>query len=243
MNGTAWKILTVLLGLLLLGTSVGWAVTTWRSNREIDRQNEALSDLVLDLAEKDSLHGTVAEERVHLLAELSDSSTKIGRQAARLAAVRADNVRLVRIAAEAREELGGRGTRLPSDSSRVGPPESAPEDSTPPTPSPDSVLRPGEQVRGHLLGDPHEVWWLFTAPDSIGLDIITRIRLQMLDAVLPDGRLAVWPEALSPNTELQVERFEFQPPEPPRVGWHWPTFLKTAPPAIIFGAFILAVAR
>ncbi len=80
-------------------------------------------------------------------------------------------------------------------------------------------------------------------PANCNLQWDMSLKLTLLHNEMPDGRLAVFARSPDPRIELTVPTFYWLPPPPPAVGWHWPTSLKTGPPALLFGMALWEVVR
>ena len=80
-------------------------------------------------------------------------------------------------------------------------------------------------------------------PASCNLQWDMSLSLTLLHNEMPDGRLAVFARSPDPRVDLEVPTFYWLPPPPPRVGWHWPTFLKTAPLAAGIATLLWEVVR
>ena len=80
-------------------------------------------------------------------------------------------------------------------------------------------------------------------PASCNLQWDMSLKLMLLHNEMPDGRLAVFARSPDPRIELTVPTFYWLPPPAAPVGWHWPTFLKTGPPALLFGMALWEAVR
>lgn len=209
-------VVTGCLGVLLLATSAGWAWSSWKDGREDERQNQALSELVLRAARAEGLVVAVAEERDDALAEISDSAQALARIRGELEAVGVENVRLARIAGELRTWLEGTGS--PQDTAIAS------EAGSEARPCPVSeCLVPGDVVSGEIERGGVFLAWEFHALDRLVAEVTATVRAQVVQADLPDGSVAFLAESLTEGFTLEVEEFVWQPPPPPRVSFHLPS--------------------
>lgn len=227
-GGPARALAALVMALGVLLTGGGWAWSAWQDGRELERRNQALGDLVRALSQADSQAVSIADRNRLLLRQLQEDSSALGRLAQRLQAADAENVRLTGLLATAEDSLSGTGDVTRVDTVSVGC---------------NPCLRPGDFVTGVLARDPFRVQWRFTAMDSLRATVFATIRAELVQADLPDGTVTVFARPLSPNTTLEVERLEWQPPPPPEVGFHWGTALRVGVVAVPAGALIWELVR
>lgn len=192
---------------LLVFTNVGWAWDAWSSARELREAREAQSDLILDIARADSIANAVGERNENLLSDIQEMSTSMDGLARNLEATESENVRLTELLASARSEMADTGVIVRVDTVRT---------------CVDCLIR-GDQVSGVLTNDVFTIDWTFTALNQLRADIMAEIRARMVSVELPDDRIAVFAESMSPSVDIQVERFEFTPPSSPDISFHWGT--------------------
>lgn len=217
-----------LLFAVLVLSNVWWAVDSWISTRELREAREAQSDLLLDVAEADSVITRIGEENDDLFLALQDSSEKMRRLARNLDATQSDNARLTRLLANAQSEITDTGTVTQADTV---------------VRECEECLYPGDSVTGHIEDGPFTLDWTFYAMNRLEARMRAEIRAQMVSVELPDDRLVVFAESDDPAVNLQVERFEFTPPERPEVGFHFGTAWKVGLVALPTGAFLWELAR
>jgi hypothetical protein len=191
--------------MIILAAGIAYAGIAYAKERDRSAALErAATDYALQLAEAEGVGARVAEERDQLLESLSDTSRAFGRVLARLDSIGARNARLTTLLSRARatvdEDTGTVHVAAPDGGAAERPCE--------------ACLLPGDSVTGSWASGPFRSRWTFHALDRLSQDVRAEIRAEMVQVDLPDGRVAVFPRAVTPGVELEVERLEWDPPEP-----------------------------
>lgn len=195
------RIVTILLGALLVASLVGWAGTACdlrdlnAQHREATTERDSLAlTAAADRARADGWEVAFAERTGDLNAVIAELDENGRRLATDLRASRVQVTQLAEVVGVMRGQIVSQGTVVA---------DSASGDST---------------AVGRVNDPPLDALWTFHYNDqTLGLDWVATFEAQWITSVGGDGRTMVTARALSPNTEIAIPTLFVEPLPPDTV--------------------------